>query len=141
MSLHPLTSTPLPHTLVDTHSTMATTYKGFKSSIASLRVAGAHSPSSKNVDNPKAAVVSTELPASPPDSDASSDVDSAHKTAGDGVAFAGLKEEKTESWTIDWNGGFKFAPIKEHIVSRGEWSGIVLVHDVNARACDASSEG
>ncbi|BGO91107.1 hypothetical protein NBRC10512_005799 [Rhodotorula toruloides] len=94
------------------------TYNGFKSSIASLRVAGAHAPSSKNADDLKAAVASTELPASPPDSDASSDVDSARKVGGDGATWAGLKEEKTESWTVDWDGSFKFAPIKEHIVSR-----------------------
>ncbi|BGO96413.1 Thiazole biosynthetic enzyme [Rhodotorula toruloides ATCC 204091] len=93
-------------------------YNGFKSSIASLRVAGAHAPPSKNADDLKAAVASTELPASPPDSDASSDVDSARKVGGDGATWAGLKEEKTESWTVDWDGSFKFAPIKEHIVSR-----------------------
>lgn len=76
---------------------MAATYTGFKSSVASA------------VDVAKPTVEQTlaknaDLPISPPSS-AGSDVDAA---------------ESDKRYTEDWNGQYRFAPIKEHIVSRGE---------------------
>lgn len=78
---------------------MAATYTGFKSSVAAA------------ADPVKPTVAQTltkhaELPLSPPSS-AGSDVDAA---------------ELEKRYTEDWNGQYRFAPIKEHIVSRGESS-------------------
>lgn len=74
---------------------MATTYTGFKSSVAAA------------AEHVKPTVAQTltkhaELPLSPPSS-AGSDVDAA---------------ELEKRYTEDWNGQYRFAPIKEHIVSR-----------------------
>ena len=77
---------------------MAATYTGFKLSVAAA------------ADHVKPTVAQTltkhaELPLSPPSS-AGSDVDAA---------------EFEKRYTEDWNGQYRFAPIKEHIVSRGEF--------------------
>ncbi|GAA5972716.1 hypothetical protein JCM8115_006370 [Rhodotorula mucilaginosa] len=74
---------------------MAATYTGFKSSVAAA------------AEHVKPTVAQTltkhaELPLSPPSS-AGSDVDAA---------------EFEKRYTEDWNGQYRFAPIKEHIVSR-----------------------
>lgn len=75
---------------------MAATYTGFKSSVAAAA----------DLVKPTVAQTlakNTDLPLSPPSS-AGSDVDAA---------------ELEKRYTEDWNGQYCFAPIKEHIVSRG----------------------
>lgn len=84
-----------PHTL----DTMASTYTGFKSSVAAAA----------DMNKPTVAQTLTkhaDLPISPPSS-AGSDVDAA---------------ELEKRYTEDYNGQYRFAPIKEHIVSRGMFS-------------------
>jgi thiamine thiazole synthase len=82
---------------------MAATYTGFKSSVAAA------------AEHVKPTVAQTltkhaELPLSPPSS-AGSDVDAA---------------EFEKRYTEDWNGQYRFAPIKEHIVSRGEFPNLLF---------------
>ncbi|BGP39511.1 thiamine metabolism-related protein [Rhodotorula kratochvilovae] len=81
-------------------------YAGFKSSIASLRVAPASAPANAPALAGKdTAVASAARPISPPESDASSV---------DGEAAVDDKARFVE----DYEGNMRFAPIKEHIVSR-----------------------
>lgn len=78
-------------------------YTGFKSSIASLRVAPASAPALDSKDLSSTAV----KPISPPESAGSDAAPDAASAAKDGAR-----------WVEDYDGGMRFAPIKEHIVSR-----------------------
>ncbi|TNY17832.1 Thi4 family-domain-containing protein, partial [Rhodotorula diobovata] len=85
------------------------TYTGFKSSIAALRVAPAAASAQLDKDKDAQATATTTRPISPPESDASSvdgtDVDVEHK-------------HDSQRWVEDWDGGMHFAPITEARVSR-----------------------
>ncbi|GAA6056640.1 hypothetical protein JCM3770_006324 [Rhodotorula araucariae] len=80
-------------------------YAGFKSSIASLRVAPASAPANGPALVGKDAAIDSTRPISPPESDASSV---------DGEVAVNDKARFVE----DYDGNMRFAPIKEHIVSR-----------------------
>lgn len=93
------------------------TYTGFKSSIAALRVAPAAASAQPDKDKDAQAMATTTRPISPPESDASSvdgtDVDVEHK-------------HDSQRWVEDWDGGMHFAPITEARVSRGVCGGLEL---------------
>ncbi|GAA6008460.1 thiamine thiazole synthase [Rhodotorula paludigena] len=78
-------------------------YTGFKSSIASLRVAPASAPALDSKDLSSTAV----KPISPPESAGS-----------DAAPDAASAAKDDARWVEDYDGGMRFAPIKEHIVSR-----------------------